>query len=359
MQSRSPVEVETLAPVRRERSLQRSKSALPGITLPPISTLTAHLPPQLARGRSRDPHAWESCCQADFRDDLTKLAENESSGSAVAAISLLRSSSSSASLSNLASSQSASETSPLAAAGSNGGVLRSNSNKRNAQAAKNAAREDSAKKPRLGRTQSSIGRLQSLSTENGNLADGVAESDNKKPVASKGSLSTILSPSGGDSDKENWSPDEDGNPTRRHNNPSPITGTPSKIGSPILAPSKTNIRRAGRVLGEQNTNTKRSSLLLGSRANTAPTGVSQRRNGKALLADAPSLNIFEDVESRDSNGNDDKENQATRLRKEPGGGRKREVDVDRFMRGADVSPSKKPDMDCIAGLLSLSQGNWR
>jgi hypothetical protein len=37
----------------------------------------------------------------------------------------------------------------------------------------------------------------------------------------------------------------------------------------------------------------------------------------------------------------------------------REDDVERFMRGGDVSPSKKPDMDCVAGLLSLSQGAWR
>jgi hypothetical protein len=28
------------------------------------------------------------------------------------------------------------------------------------------------------------------------------------------------------------------------------------------------------------------------------------------------------------------------------------------MRG-EVSPSKRGDLDCIQGLLSLSQGNWR
>ena len=33
-------------------------------------------------------------------------------------------------------------------------------------------------------------------------------------------------------------------------------------------------------------------------------------------------------------------------------------EVREFMRGA-VSPSKKGDLDCIQGLLSLSQGNWR
>jgi hypothetical protein len=36
----------------------------------------------------------------------------------------------------------------------------------------------------------------------------------------------------------------------------------------------------------------------------------------------------------------------------------RDDEVSRFMCG-DVSPSKKGDMDCVAGLLSLSQGAWR
>ncbi|KAJ8130747.1 hypothetical protein O1611_g2876 [Lasiodiplodia mahajangana] len=84
---------ETLPPVFGNRTLQRSRSALSGITLPPISTLTkglaAHFPPHLSRGRSRDVHAWESCCEPDTRDELTRQAENEASGSAVAAISLI------------------------------------------------------------------------------------------------------------------------------------------------------------------------------------------------------------------------------------------------------------------------------
>lgn len=33
-------------------------------------------------------------------------------------------------------------------------------------------------------------------------------------------------------------------------------------------------------------------------------------------------------------------------------------EVERFM-GSSVSPSKKGDIDAVAGLLSLSQGNWR
>ncbi|KAI1779944.1 hypothetical protein F4818DRAFT_401166 [Hypoxylon cercidicola] len=302
-----PGDADTLPPVRASRTLHRSRSALPGITLPPISTLTAHLPPQLTRGRSRDVHAWESCCESDTRDELTKQAENESSGSAVAAISLLRSSSSSASLSNLVH-------------GHSTNVLQPNSGKRNAPAHRSTHREGGAKKAKLSRTTSSVARMQSLPPA---PLDKVAASADPEKKPGKGSLSVILSPSG-DSDKENWSPDEDGNP-HHHRRPLPSP----KASAPAL-PGK-NPRRAGRALGEQDNATKRS-LLFGNRANTAPSS----RSRDAALA------IFEDKE----NGGAQK-------------GPKRDgPEVEGFMRG-EVSPTKRGDMDCIAGLLSLSQGNWR
>ncbi|KAI0890005.1 uncharacterized protein GGS22DRAFT_149761 [Annulohypoxylon maeteangense] len=308
-QMQLPGEADTLPPVRVSRTLHRSRSALPGITLPPISTLTAHLPPQLTRGRSRDVHAWESCCEADTRDELTKLAENESSGSAVAAISLLRSSSSSASLSNLIHSHNSPN------------ILQSNPNKRNAPQNKPSHREGTSKKPKLSRASSSVARMQTLppvSLIDTAAAVTAALDPEKKPT--KGCLSVILSP-GGDSDKENWSPDEDGNPHMSHRRvpPSPKPHARSPISK--------NPRRVGRILGEQDATAKRS-LLFGNRANTAP--LSKAR-------DALSLSIFED-----------KENSPKHDSEEAG----------KLAQG-ELSPSKRPDLDCIAGLLSLSQGNWR
>ncbi|KAI1208856.1 uncharacterized protein F4807DRAFT_429746 [Annulohypoxylon truncatum] len=308
-QMQLPGDVDTLPPVRVSRTLHRSRSALPGITLPPISTLTAHLPPQLTRGRSRDVHAWESCCEADTRDELTKLAENESAGSAVAAISLLRSSSSSASLSNLIHSQNSPN------------VLQSNPNKRNAPQNKPSHREGTTKKAKLSRASSSVARMQTLpavSLIDTAAAATAALDPEKKP--SKGSLSVILSP-GGDSDKENWSPDEDGNPhpSRRQPLPSPKPHARSPIGK--------NPRRVGRILGEQDA-TARRSLLFGSRANTAP--LSKPR-------DALSMSIFEDKENSPKQDGEEAE---------------------KLVQG-ELSPSKRPDMVCVAGLLSLSQGNWR
>ncbi|GAP83466.1 putative homeobox domain-containing protein [Rosellinia necatrix] len=334
---------ETLPPVFSNRILQRSRSAASGVTLPPISTLTKSLtapfPPQFTRGRSRDVHAWESCCEADTRDELTRHAENESSGSAIAAISLMRSSSSSASLSNLIHNHHSH--SP-----SYSGVLQPNSSKRNAI---NTTRGSLDKKPRLGRAKTSPPMTRYICMEeSGNLADLEGDEDylepEKKRRKKQGHQFDILSPSG-DSDKENWSPGTGGSPDRRRALPPPETSaSPTKT----IAPIPRNPRRIGRILGEQDAAAKQL-FLNGStdvrnrhanRANTAPTpGQRFRKPGEAAVA------IFEDGGDAGPDGKRD-------------GGRREGEEVERFMRG-ELSPSKRPDMDCVAGLLSLSQGNWR
>lgn len=170
--------------------------------------------------------------------------------------------------------------------------------------------------------------------------------ERRKKTMDESSLIPVLSPAGGDSDKENWSPESGGNEAagrRRH--PLPLTA-PSKTTTPTI--SNANMRRAGQVLGERNTNgTKRS--LLGSRASTAPTP--RLRGGKTGLEHA--VSIFEDENGKV------KEGSGVGARKSTVDKKGRDSDeVERFMRG-EVSPSKRPDMDCVVGLLSLSQGNWR
>lgn len=261
----------------RPRGLKRSYSALPTVTLPPISTLTSFLPPRLARGRSRDVQAWQSCADSETRDELTTHAEHESNGSAVAAISLLRSTS---------------------------GVLQSSNSKRNTPVS--TPRDTHyAKKAKLSRTTSSVGRLEHSGKEN---EDEFAKAGGKVKV------SMLMSPT--DSDKENWSPDEDGN-TAEVGSRRPLPGASAAASAKPKNPRRIG---AGGVLQSR-------SPLLGGRSNTAP---SRPRGMK------DSVDIFED--------------EATRV--------SRDADVEKFMRG-DVSPSKKPDMDCVAGLLSLSQGAWR
>lgn len=274
-QHERPVSAAPTLPQVRPRGLHRSHSALPSVTLPPISTLTGGLPPpRLARGRSRDVNAWELCCDDDAPDDLTKIAENEANGSALAAISLLRSS---------------------------GSVLQPSSNKRNAPLSK---RNPLAKKPKLSKNHPSIARL--ADSEGKTDENGLPTEDD---VSSKKlRVSMLVSPSG-DSDKENLSPDEDGSsqlPGRRR----PLPEGPS--------------RRTDRVLQEQRSPTMRN-------CRASPTPFPQR--GKR--GESP-LKVFEDGEkSEGCNG-----------------------EVEKFIRG-DVSPSKEGDADCVAGLLALSQGNWR
>ncbi|KAK3328830.1 hypothetical protein B0H66DRAFT_539427 [Apodospora peruviana] len=310
-----------IRPIRRPNLARSHSASSPSVTLPPFSVLTNSLPsssagpllPRLARGRSRDVHAWEFCCDGENREDvLTAQAKHESSGSAIAAISLLRSTSSS----------SACNVSPLQP---------SNSAKRNAATSKAPPRTGLAKKAKLGRALSSVARLQTNvgSSVNVDRRTVVGRED-----AAKVKVSMLVSPSGNESDKENWSPDEDGNPRFTFSQP-PAGASPVNNGRRPLPWSgvKNNPRRTtpgGRgILNESS----RPLLFGGNRSNTAPAG----RGGKHQKRGQSPLEIFEDSEEVAEVPNDE---------------------VERFMRG-EVSPSKKGDADAVAGLLSLSQGNWR
>ncbi|KHN95321.1 homeobox transcription factor [Metarhizium album ARSEF 1941] len=263
--------IDPCGPQPRQRTgLSRSHSALPSITLPPISALTNSLPPRLARGRSRDVQAWESCADSERRDELTAQAENESNGSAIAAISLLRSAS---------------------------GILQSSSTKRNAPLSRPQQQRQS-KKARLSRTTSTSARLECVDADSGT-----------KAARGKVNVSMLVSPT--DSDKENWSPDEDGN-TDPHHRRRPLPAAP--------AIKMQNPRRLGRLLQDH-----KGPAMLSNRSQTSPFSLASKSN----------IDVFDDAKHKS-----------------------RQNDVEKFMRG-DVSPSKKPDLDCIAGLLSLSQGAWR
>jgi hypothetical protein len=266
----------------------------------------------LTRGRSRDVHAWEFACDADNREDaLTEHAKHESNGSAIAAISLLRSTSSTGCTS-----------SPLQP---------SSSAKRNAAATKAPARSGMAKKPKLGRASSSVGRLQTTGDDDRDGAEAMAP-EPAPTGRDKVKVSMLLSPCGNESDKENWSPDEDGNPHHnRHSHhrlvllqdQSPVRRTLPPCSS---LPQPTNSRRTlGRVLHDHASTSGPSFLTSASRT---PGKHSQ-------------LDIFEDSPSRG-----------------PLPPPRAPDEVERFMRG-EVSPSKKGDVVAVAGLLSLSQGNWR
>lgn len=152
----------------------------------------------------------------------------------------------------------------------------------------------------LARATSSMARLQS--NKDVGTKNAVVEKEKEGVVL-------VASP-GGESDKENWIPGEgnEGSQTRR-----PLPSHRPKTGShaKVLATSKGAAARS-----------------------TVQNGGRNRTKGGRKLE----TRVFEDGEEA--------------------GGEKVDGEVERFMRG-ELSPSKKGDLDCIQGLLSLSQGNWR
>ncbi|KAI9759540.1 MAG: hypothetical protein M4579_002299 [Chaenotheca gracillima] len=132
-------------------------------------------------GRSKDSRAWEFYCDSDARNALSAKAEQESSGSAIGAIEMLRR--------------------------SNSGSIRLASQKRqapkgNPQGTKRLKSQDAQRqRGPLNRASSSLARLQS-----GNLDEKMLKSNNISQTKGKSlSRASKFSPSG-DSDKENWVP---------------------------------------------------------------------------------------------------------------------------------------------------------
>lgn len=188
-----PIPLISSAP-RPHTGLQRSYSALEPSDNAIEGTFLAPYPRRGLTGRSRDARTWEFYCDSDVRNALTEQAEREESGSATAAISLIRSHSNKAK------------------------AMTPNLNKRNAQTQKpdstKRLKADGSKtrKPKLGRATSSVARLQ---TTNGSTQKEKLGRDGHKHSKSN-SQSIIYQEYNGDSDKENWEPGtQTSNPPRR------------------------------------------------------------------------------------------------------------------------------------------------
>lgn len=340
-------------------SYQRGPSESP-LTLPPISVITNSLPssqsaapfvPRLSRGRSRDVHAWEFACDAENREDaLTVQAQHESRGSAIAAISLLRSTSGST-------------------AGGNSPLQPSRSNKRNASISGMTPRADSStKKPRLTKGLSATGRLETPNNNNtwaGKRQSLAAETADFSYSKSKSSL--FISPQGNESDKENWSPDENGNPRFSYHQPSSAIRPTNRRLLPSGPLSSSNYDERTTTTNPRRTPARHalvdsspSFMLSGNRSYTAPSfggGRGQYRGGGDKRGgESSELRIYEDFATPTHNNSHHESPSVSRRAPPPPF--EDDDEVERFMRG-EVSPSKKGDADAVAGLLSLSQGNWR
>lgn len=215
------------------RELRRSQSAVTpgsseGIRLPPISNLIHQV--GLSRqphGRSRDVEAWESCAASQTRDALTAFAENESSGSAAAKISLIRSTSNASS---------------TADSHHNGALQPSSGSKRNAPLSQ---RRDPqlAKRAKLSRANSNVARLgggDDVCIKTPPVGDVIKETD---------------------SDKENWSPVGHVRPQRRPRD----EGAPDR--RPLPSGPVGGLRERSTL---RDTRGRASPSLFSTRANTTP-----------------------------------------------------------------------------------------
>ena len=189
---------------QRSRSgLQRSLSAVECSTLGNAHDFAAsYFTRRPLLGRSRDARTWEFYCDSDTRDALNKQAQREEDGSATAPIGLIRSRSGTRN------------------------SLTPNPNKRNAHVSKNDAakrykvNKDVPTKLKLGRTISSVARLQTTSASNRNQKPAKTATKHGK----SNSQSAIFEDPNGDSDKENWEP---GTHTRRPLRRRPVTSEES------------------------------------------------------------------------------------------------------------------------------------
>lgn len=226
-------------------------------------------------GRSRDSRAWEFWCDSEARSVLTKKAEQEQSGSAADAISLMRSTSRSA-------------LTPISNKGNIRYLDRSTSK---------VGKGEYPVKSRapFGRAHSSVGRLQG-----GHRA---AAERLKGGVFNK---SGTVDSSTADSDKENWDP------------------IPGFVSSKHPVQDKAHARKPR--LGESRT-------APSSQSGTTSSRQQGRKHARI------------DKDKENANPEDDEEIASfMRTRRREGG------------QGATAG---EDDLDCIQGLLSLSQGNWK
>ncbi|KAK4097530.1 hypothetical protein N658DRAFT_433848 [Parathielavia hyrcaniae] len=321
-----PTTVEPLPRLDLRRQTESSRSSLSEFTRT-LSAARIGLPPRLSRGRSLDVQAWEDCCDPGSREDaLIMQAKHESSGSAIAAIHLARSTSSI----------------------STGSLLeQSNSGrKRGAPVGRAAARPGMAKRAKLARSSSSWGRIETVfaPTQKHNMQRMASDLYLDKHKHNSGTQVTL---SGNDSDKENWSPDENGHPRRPF-----ATSTFTSSGRRLLPSgppsSKYDRRHPRRTLPQE---ARRSPFPL-NRAATSPAFSRARYHharGKAR-PESP-LEIYEDA---------DNDNDGTgAVAPDSPAAEEDDDEIQRFMSGGlEISPSKKNDVDAATGLLALKRSSW-
>lgn len=286
-------------------------------------------PALLRRCRSSDVQAWEDCASSESREDpLIRQAKHESSGSAVAAISLVRSTSSTSS----------SALKP-----------RSTNMKRRAPVQSGVAKRYKTDKPASGRfrTDTALAPIQKQNIKTRAVEEYLG--------GAKPSSGTSTGFWNTDSDKENWSPDEDGNP-RPFRRTATTASTNGRRPLPSGPPSTAARLDANRNPRRTSAQVSRTTSL--QRGNTSPgswASYSKRYRPKPSLQQSLSqsaLEIYEDFEERgDEEEEDDDEDDD-----DDGGRGDAAAACKDLLSMCGVSPSKEKDVAAATGLLSLKWG---
>lgn len=258
--------------------------------------------------RSHDSRTWEFFCDRDARSELEERAEQEHSGSAADAIKLARS--------NSGRSSARSAPVPVTAKRSIAPYAEVSSTKR-VKTATPASTQLAAATPFKTPLQPLMQRSASASNS---YTSAPGQTPGGKPTSKTPKLKqtpTFEFPAT-DSDKENWSPE-------RH-----LHFIQSMTTSPAIPP--TTARRRGPV---------------------AHTPLKQVSPIKGLDSSARTRREVEDYDHDD----EDEDEEVARFMGE-GGGARREEGRKRQSRQSD-SVSEEEDLDCVQGLLSLSQGAWK
>jgi hypothetical protein len=306
-------------------------------------------PPSLRRCRSSDVHAWEACATSqNLEDPLIQQAKHESSGSAVAAINLVRS------------------TNAL----TNSAILK--------QRSTNAKRRSSLQPGSVKRHKSDVSAIAVSSSrvrvDNGSLGLGekrVVEGPAKNPGSTTTTAAELFYAN--DSDKENWSPDEDGIPRPRYVAASGRRSLPSAApaASASRADGYRNPRRTSaypyspsRIRASapslQRGNSSPGKFSLSPRRRTGYYRAGGGRPGRSHSS-AAALEIYEDSDIEDNaqhrrldvGGKSDDESSCPRSERGAGAAAVKE---DLLSSIGTISPSKEKDVAAATGLLSLKWG---
>ncbi|KAL8805133.1 MAG: hypothetical protein Q9182_002115 [Xanthomendoza sp. 2 TL-2023] len=284
--------------------LQRSQSAIVPPTFP-ISRSTASI------GRSRDSRTWEFYCDPNARDELTKQAEREQSGSAVGAIGLIRS----RSKGSLATGAHINPNKRVAA------VSNPDSGKRLKPDVSNKT------KPKLARATSSVARLQgSTSTpSSSNLKTRpelfATRSTDESLIKKKPTYTDLID--GNESDKENWAP-----------------GTQTSVTPHPVQRRRPNTTASQKRILRENPRIPSLSSSLDALFSREGSG-----NGRHPRIGTRAVDVG------DTRENDDADAEVRGFM--PGGG-----SSSGSASGENVVVDEEGDLDCVEGLLRLSRGDW-